>query len=356
MENWLMINAIIVFTIAFALSSICVPLVIKLAIKKRLLGEYGEGRHVHKGYVPRLGGVAIYIGIFLSQIYFIISHQGTGHLSQTYLLLIFSSTLLFFMGVLDDLVDINANLKFFIQLIVGLILVWQADVRIASFYGLFGVQTLPLWFSYLFSITVIAFFINAYNLIDGIDSLSSSIGMYVLFCFGCIFLYNNSYLDSIITFSVFGALLGFWLYNKPPAKIFMGDSGTLSVGLMIAYFAIRTSNLPIDNQDTYSPVFAMIVLVYPVIDTLRVFTKRIMKGVSPFTPDRNHIHHLLLDLGYSHGKATLIIVLFSMILSIVAYLLKAVPTIAFFVTVSLTFLVSFIPGVLIKKRGLNNTP
>ena len=254
------------------------------------------------------------------------------------------------MGVLDDLVDINANLKFCIQLIVGFILVWQADVRIESFYGLFGVQTLPLWFSYLFSITVIAFFINAYNLIDGIDSLSSSIGMYVLFCFGCVFLYNNSYLDSIITFSVFGALLGFWLYNKPPAKIFMGDSGTLSVGLLIAFFAIRTSNLPIDNQDTYSPVFAMIVLVYPVIDTLRVFTKRIMKGVSPFTPDRNHIHHLLLDLGYSHGKATLIIVLFSMILSILAYLLKSVPTIAFFVTVSLTFLISFIPGILIRKK------
>lgn len=345
-----MINAIIVFTIAYALSSICVPLVIKLAIKKRLLGEYGEGRHVHKGYVPRLGGVAIYIGFFLSQIYFIISHQDTGHLSQAYLLLIFSSTLLFFMGVLDDLVDIKANLKFFIQLIVGLILVWQADVRIESFYGLFGVQTLPLWLSYLFSITVIAFFINAYNLIDGIDSLSSSVGMYVLICFGCVFLYNNSYLDSIITFSVFGALLGFWQFNKPPAKIFMGDSGTLSVGLLIAYFAIRTSNLPIDDQDTFSPVFAMIVLVYPVIDTLRVFTKRIISGVSPFAPDRNHIHHLLLDLDYSHGKATLIIVAFSMILSIVAYLLRSVPTISFFVTVGLTFLISFVPGMLIKKK------
>ena len=136
----------------------------------------------------------------------------------------------------------------------------------------------------------------------------------------------------------------------------MGDSGTLSVGLLIAYCAIRVSNLPIDNQDTYSPVFAMIVWVYPVIDTLRVFTKRVMKGVSPFTPDRNHIHHLLLDLGYSHGKATLIIVQFSMMLSGIAYFLRSVPTIAFFVTVSLTFLVSFIPGVLIKKRGLNNTP
>ena len=356
MDYWLIVNAIIVFTIAFALSSVCVPLVIKLAIKKRLLGEYGEGRHVHKGYVPRLGGVAIYIGFFLSQIYFIISHQGAGHPSQGYLLLIFSSALLFFMGVLDDLVDIKANLKFFIQLVVGLILVWQADVRIESFYGLFGVQNLPLWISYLFSITVIAFFINAYNLIDGIDSLSSSIGMYVLFCFGCVFLYNSSYIDSIIIFSVFGALLGFWLYNKPPAKIFMGDSGTLSVGLMIAYFAIRASNLPIDSHGTCSPVFAMIVLVYPVIDTLRVFTKRIIKGVSPFTPDKNHIHHLLLDLGYSHGKATLIIVCFSIILSGVAYFLKFSPTAAFFVTVSLTVFVSFIPGILIKKKKLLNNP
>ncbi len=350
MENWLIINAVIVFVFALTLSSVSVPLVIKLAIKKRLLGEYGEGRHVHKGFVPRLGGVAIYIGFILSQIYFIISHQGNGYISQPYLLLVFSSALLFFMGVLDDLVDLKANLKFCIQLIIGLILVWQADVRIESFYGLFGLQTLPLWFSYLFSTAVIVFFINAYNLIDGIDSLSSSIGMYVLFCFGCVFLYNNSYLDCIIVFSVFGALLGFWLYNKPPAKIFMGDSGTLSVGLLIAYCAIRVSNLPIDNQDTYSPVFAMIVWVYPVIDTLRVFTKRIMKGVSPFTPDRNHIHHLLLELDYSHGKATFIIMLFSMVLSILAYILKSVPTIGFFVTVSLTVIASFIPGIIIRKK------
>ena len=346
-----MINAIIIFIIAFALSSICVPLVIKIAIKKRLLGEYGEGRHVHKGYVPRLGGVAIFIGFFLSQIYFIISQLGADQISQVYLLLLFSSMLLFLLGILDDLVDISANLKFCIQLIVGLILVWQADVRIDSFYGLFGIYSLPLWFSYLFSITVIAFFINAYNLIDGIDSLSSSIGMYVLFCFGLVFIYNNSYVDSIIVFSVFGALLGFWLYNKPPARIFMGDSGTLSVGLLIAYFAIRASNLPIDNQETHSPVFAMIVLVYPVIDTLRVFTKRVLTGVSPFTPDKNHIHHLLLDLGYSHGKATIIIVFFSATLSLVAYVLRFTPTIAFFATVTLTIFISFLPGIFLRKKN-----
>lgn len=348
------INSLIVFIIALTVTSVCVPFVLKLAIKKRLLGEYGEGRHVHKGFVPRLGGVAICTGFFFSQLYFIISHFSSGEINMSYLILLFGVMLLFLLGVVDDIVSIRAHLKFCLQLIIGLVLVWQADVRIESFYGLFGIETLPLWVSYLFSITVVTFFINAYNLIDGIDSLSSCIGMYVLFCFGCIFVYNHSYLDCIVTFSVFGSLLGFWLYNKPPAKIFMGDSGTLSIGLIIAYFAIKASNLPIDGQGTYSPVFAMIVLVYPVIDTLRVFTKRIISGVSPFTPDRNHIHHLLLDLGYSHGKATLIIIVFSMVLSIIAYLLKSIPTIAFFVTVTLTFLASFIPGIFINKRDLNN--
>ena len=94
----------------------------------------------------------------------------------------------------------------------------------------------------------------------------------------------------------------------------------------------------------------MIVLVYPVIDTLRVFTKRILRGVSPFTPDKNHIHHLLLDLGCSHGKATIIIVLFSAVLSFVAYMLRSFPTIAFFTTVTLTVFISFLPGILLKKR------
>ena len=129
----------------------------------------------------------------------------------------------------------------------------------------------------------------------------------------------------------------------------MGDSGTLSIGLIIACFAIKVSSLPIDSQNNYSPVFAMIVLVYPVIDTLRVFTKRILNGVSPFTPDKNHIHHLLLSIGYSHGKATKIIILFSLLLTSIAYCLRANQTISFVVTVLLTIIISFIPSLIIKS-------
>ena len=115
MQTLTFINAIIVFALAFAVSSICVPLVIKLAIKKRLFSENG-GRHVHTGYVPKLGGFAIFAGFFFSQIYFIIAHQETEYLSESYFLLLFSSTLLFLLGILDDLVDINAYLKFIIQI------------------------------------------------------------------------------------------------------------------------------------------------------------------------------------------------------------------------------------------------
>jgi len=352
----LLANALIIFVISFAVSSICIPLVIKLAIKKRLLGEYGEGRHVHKGFVPRLGGVAVYAGFFFSQAYLTIAHQAqTETLSKSYYLLLFSSALLFMLGTLDDLINIKANMKFFIQLIVAIIVASIADVRIVSFYGLFGIEDLPLWFSHLFSITVITFFINAYNLIDGIDSLSSSVGMYVLFCFGGIFVLNGAFTDGLIAFSVFGGLLGFWFFNKPPAKIFMGDSGTLSMGLIMAYFAIKISNTPIDSEGSMSPVFAMVVLAYPVIDTLRVFTKRILRGVSPFTPDRNHIHHLLLDLGYSHGKSTGIILFCSIVLSYIAYLLRETPTASFFTMVCLILIVANLPALLLKRREKSKT-
>ena len=345
------INSIIVFIIASAVTSICVPLVIKLAIKKRLLGEFGEGRHVHKGYVPRLGGVAIYIGFLFSQLYFFISDSSSIENPKNYLLLLFGVLMLFVLGILDDLVDLKAHLKFYVQLLVAVILVWNADIRVESFHGVLGLNTLPIWFSYAFSILVITFFINAYNLIDGIDTLSSSIGMFVLVCFGLVFLYNSAYLETVLAFSVFGALLGFWFYNKPPAKIFMGDSGTLSMGLLMAYFAIRVTDLPLDAEGTISPVFAFVVLSYPAIDTLRVFTVRILNGRSPFSPDRNHIHHLLLDMGYSHGKATRIIILITLLLSVTAYFLRALPTTSFCIMIVSTVVLANVPFLILKYRN-----
>ena len=344
------IKPIIIVTLSFSISSLCVPLLIKLAIKKRLFAEKG-GRHIHSKAVPKFGGFAIFIGFIFSQAYFILDELGNNNITQEYFLLIFCVGLLFILGAIDDLVEINATLKFLIQNIVAVILVFQANIQITSFFGLFGINELMPLFSIIFSIAVIVFFINAYNLIDGIDGLSSSIGIFVVLCFGSIFIYNGYYTDAILCCSVFAAMFGFWLYNKPPAKIFLGDSGSLSIGLILAYFAIKISNIPIDNSGTISPVFAMIVLVYPVIDTLRVFTIRILKGISPFTPDKNHIHHSLLELEFSHGKATIIILIFSITLTIIAFSLRKYPNFSFFTLVPLVVLASEIPNYLLRKKS-----
>ena len=253
-------------------------------------------RHIHTGLIPRIGGVALVIGFIFSQLYLILVTPLNPSVYIEYYFLIFSFIILFILGLLDDIVDVKSYLKFFVQILVSIILVWKADVRIDSFHGIWGINYLPDIVSYIFSILVLVFFINAYNLIDGLDGLSCSIGLYSLTCFLVIFLFNQVYLESMLLISIMGSLFGFFFYNKFPAKIFMGDSGTLSIGLLIAYFSIKVSMLPLDYNGVCNPVFAMVVLSYPVIDTLRVFFRRIISGVSPFVADRNHIHHILLSL------------------------------------------------------------
>jgi len=131
----------------------------------------------------------------------------------------------------------------------------------------------------------------------------------------------------------------------------MGDSGSLSIGLIIAFLAIKVTNLPLDSMGTINPVFPMVVLAYPAVDTLRVFFIRISKGLSPFSADRNHIHHDLLDLGLSHGKSTMTIVGISILFSLIAYQLKLSPNLSFFILVPIILFVSHIPSLLIIKRN-----
>jgi len=269
---------------------------------------------------------------------------------EGYYFLLYSMLILFIMGVVDDNKNIKAYKKFSLQSLIAFILVWKADIRIESFYGLFGLFELPLWISYFFSILVILFFINAYNLIDGLDGLSTSTGIYILSIFFWIFFINNSLIESMISLSLIGALLAFLIFNKPPAKIFMGDSGSLSIGLIIAFLSIKITNLPLDTMGTVNPVFPMIVLAYPAIDTLRVFFMRLSKGVSPFTADKNHIHHALIDLGLSHGKSAVLIVGISTLFSLIAYQLRIYPNLLFFMLVPLIFFVSNIPSLILYRR------
>ena len=350
MEISLFFNTIILFSLSFVISSICLPLIIKVANKNALYSRRQGERHIHTGLIPRLGGVALVIGFIFSQLYLILVTPLDPSIYIEYYFLIFSFIILFILGLLDDIVDVKSYLKFFVQILVSIILVWKASVRIDSFHGILGIYELPNIFSYLFSILVLVFFINAFNLIDGLDGLSCSIGLYSLTCFLAIFMYNKIYLESMLLISIMGSLFAFFFYNKSPAKIFMGDSGTLSIGLLIAYFSIKVSMLPLDSSGIPNPVFAMVILSYPVIDTLRVFFKRIISGVSPFVADRNHIHHILFDLGYGHTKSTILIIFFSGILTLIIYFLRLQHTLSFFVSVILILTVSQIPPYLLNRK------
>ena len=190
---------------------------------------------------------------------------------------------------------------------------------------------------------VVIFIINSFNLTDGLDSLATTLGIYILTSFGILFLISNHFYDATLCFASVSSLFAFWFYNKPPAKIFMGDSGSLVIGVIIAYSAIKLCNFPIDNSGTINPVFILCVIAYPSVDTLRVFVVRIFSGKSPFSADRNHIHHLLVDKGFNHGWASFFAVMYTAILTGICYLIVEDVNLSFYIMVSLAILFIFLP-------------
>ena len=336
--------------ISFLATMLVMPSVIKLAIKKRILTA-GGGRNVHEGFTPNIGGIAIFIGLFLSNLFLltyyieekrsIIIDINSLYLFRSYLIVTASVIILFIVGLADDLSSLSFKLRFIIQLVIAFFLVYFGDIRIESFYNIFGFSEVSYLVSVIFSILVFIFIINSFNLTDGLDTLATSLGVFILSTFGIIFLFNNSFYDATLAFAGVSSLLAFWFYNRPPAKIFMGDSGSLVIGFIIAYCAIKICNLPIDAEGTISPVFVLCILAYPSVDTLRVFIVRIFAGKSPFSADRNHIHHILVDKDFNHGWASFFAVMYSIILSGICYLIRDYATLSFcsMVSIAVVFIV-----------------
>ena len=217
------------------------------------------------------------------------------------------------MGLKDDLSGVNSRTKFFIQFIVAAILVLPGNIRLSSMYGVFGIYDLPYWPSITLSILTIILIVNAFNLIDGIDGLAGVTGILTNGCFAALFIYMHQYDLAAVSLAMVGAILGFLKFNFTPAKIFMGDTGSMLIGLISVVMAIKFIELnkftALKSPDVFSaPALAVAILIGPIFDTLRVFILRISAGVSPFTADRKHIHHRMLTLGFTHLQTTLILI------------------------------------------------
>lgn len=313
MPEFLHSHQFLYYTLILALSILitlqAIPSILHVARTRHLYDDLGHFRKQHDHGIPRLGGVAIFVSFIITLLLFCVTGK---QLPINYLLT--ACVILFAMGLKDDLSGVNASTKFFIQFVVGAILVIPGDIRLTSMYGVLGIYTLPYTASVIFSILTIMLIVNAFNLIDGIDGLAATTGIIANSSFATLFIYIHQYELASVCLAMVGALIGFLRYNLTPAKIFMGDTGSLLIGLVSIVMAIQfiEVNSPVNyNPDLphiFSvPALSIAILIGPIFDTFRVFALRILNKKSPFHADRNHIHHRILRLGFNHMQTTLIL-------------------------------------------------
>ncbi|MFD0763922.1 MraY family glycosyltransferase [Mucilaginibacter lutimaris] len=308
----------IAFSVLITLLSI--PSILHVARTRHLYDDVGHFRKQHDHGIPRLGGVAIFVSFIITLLLFSIIDK---NIPVSYLLT--ASIVLFIMGVKDDLSGVNSSTKFLIQFIVATILVILGDIRFTSMYGIFGLTNISYLTSAVLSVLFIILIINAFNLIDGIDGLAATTCIIVNGAFSILFISMKHYEMAAVSLTIVGAVVGFLRFNLTPAKIFMGDAGSLLIGLISAIMAVKfiefnkfTSSVNVPAVIS-APALTFAILIGPIFDTLRVFTLRVAQGKSPFAADRNHIHHRILRLGYTHLQTTFLLAGINIMLIIIVF-------------------------------------
>jgi len=347
----------IIFVMVFSvlLTVLAIPSILHVARQRHLYDDLGSFRKHHDHGIPRLGGIAIFVSFTITSLLFGFADKS---LPLNYLLT--ACIILFAMGLKDDLAGVNSITKFFMQFIVASILVILGDIRITSMYGIFGMHDLPYFLSVPLSTLLVMLIVNAFNLIDGIDALASVTGIIVNGAFGVLFVYMKHYELAAVAFAMVGATIGFLRFNLSPAKIFMGDTGSLLVGLISAVMALKFIEL---NKLTDSripevfcaPALAFAILIGPIFDTLRVFILRIAKGDSPFSADRNHMHHRILTLGFSHVQTTIILASINVICISIVLLFNSLGSSVLIVMITLiSLLFNWLITFLIRSKEREN--
>ncbi|GAB4256678.1 MAG: MraY family glycosyltransferase [Saprospiraceae bacterium] len=338
-------DVILSFITAFTLTYFVIPPTIRVAIAKQLY-DVPDARRSHVEVTPRLGGVAIYAGVVFALILWT-PFDKYGDAMQ-YILAAF--VIIFLVGVKDDIDGLAPRTKLLAEILAALILVFKSDLRIESLYGILGIETLPFWWSVLLTVFTVVAIINSLNLIDGINGLSGSITVLTTGVLGVWFLILLRYDLAILAFSTCGAAMAFLKYNYSPAKIFMGDTGALLIGLIISILVIKFLQLNADLDSTHpchinaAPAAAFGLLILPLFDTLRVFVVRIMRGRNPLRADRTHIHHLLLDSGLSHMQATFVLIFVNVVFVVLTWLVQRYTNKNLFIILLLISIASLMAG------------
>ncbi|MFL9835117.1 glycosyltransferase family 4 protein [Chryseobacterium terrae] len=346
------------FLSSFLITFFSIPTIIKISKRKNLMDEPGV-RSSHLRRIPNLGGIAIFysIGICTS----IFAYE----IFDLYKFLFASLIILLYVGIMDDIVVMRAYKKLVAQIVVSAFIVIGSDVRIRNLFGIFGIYEIHYFVSVIFSIITFIILINAFNLIDGIDGLAGGYSLVCSALFGISYYRLGEYNYPLVILSVvlIGSVLAFLYYNLSnlrTTKIFMGDTGSMLLGFLLAFTCICFIDIFIDKKvmsiPMYhlksAPVVAVAILILPIVDTLNVIIVRLWNKKSPFEADKNHIHHKLLKLDLTHRRASFYIICYYLFIVITTYCLRHTNVnLLLLIILFLGFFGAYIPDMIFMMRN-----
>ncbi len=312
--NFFIQHSYLIGIISFLIGLVCMPVVIRIAKAKGFVVRPNK-RMSHEGDVPNIGGLDIYFSVMLS--YLLFDYSQIAH-NQFFMIGIAA---IMAIGFIDDVLVLSPLSKLLGEALAGIALIGFGDLRITHLHGIFGINEIGVIPSYLISLFILIAIINAINLIDGVDGLASGLGILYCLFFAIYFHLVGSTSWSILAICMIGSLAVFFIYNVfgKREKIFMGDSGSLLLGYLITAFVFRFCEqnayhvVPEIYHMNAAPAVAICVLTVPIFDTIRVSLTRIKQHRSPFKPDKNHIHHLLLRTGLNHVQTTCVLLSVSLL-------------------------------------------
>jgi len=307
----------LILLIAFVLTSYIIPKIIKVVNYKELM-DLPNQRSSHEELTPTFGGISFFLILIFTLV--LIQDFDEDNISLN---IIAGLTILLFTGLKDDLVVISLRSKLLGQLLSVGIFLFNTDFYITNLQGFLGFYEIEMYFGIALTTIIILSIINVFNLIDGIDGLAASIGVITITIYVVIYYITNEYFFTLIGISLIGSLMAFLRFNLSSSKkIFMGDTGSLIIGFIVAILTVKFLTLDTNNLNrlTFIPNNSMFVvasiLIFPIFDTMRVLIVRLIKKKNLLLSDKNHTHHMLLKLGNSHIKASFLISIISLILSI----------------------------------------
>lgn len=352
-------HLLIPFIIAFFATLWIHPKILRIAILKNLV-DNPDARKLQRNPVPVMGGLAVFFGIVAG-----LCSSQIAFFSPGVFVLMAAMTIMLYTGTIDDILDLTPRTRFIIEIVVVAFIMLINNSGINHFWGLWGIDFIPVWIAGPLTIFAAVGIINAINLIDGVNGLSSGFCFMASVMFAIMLYISGNTHMTILAVTAAGAIIPFFLHNVfgNTTKMFIGDGGTLVIGTMMSMFVVsilKGSSLSADlaNDGMGLIPFTLAVLAVPVFDTLRVMSTRILKKQSPFHPDKTHLHHMFIELGFSHIGTTVSILTLNFLIILtwfVSYKLGASVDTQLYIVLALSFLITFVFYKFAQVQIKNNT-